>query len=154
TPPLRVNTHTAPAPLLSLGPPTKAVLPPVDSAMEEPCEAFPVAPVPTSLFPCWDQTPPLRVNTHTAPAPQASPGAPTMGAPPPAESATDRPTESPATAPLPTSLPPCWDHTPPLRVNTHAASGPQPPVKSQKSGPPSMAVLPSADNATEAPWCW
>ena len=46
---------------LSPGPPTMAVLPSADSATETPCPAFPTAPVPTSLLPCWVQTPPLRV---------------------------------------------------------------------------------------------
>ena len=32
----------------------------------------PAAPVPTSLLPCWVQTPPLRVKTHAAPAPLLS----------------------------------------------------------------------------------
>ena len=46
---------------LSSGPPTMAVLPSADSATEAPCSAVPTAPVPTSLLPCWVQTPPLRV---------------------------------------------------------------------------------------------
>jgi hypothetical protein len=29
-------------------------------------------PVPTSLGPCWVQTPALRVHTHTAPVPKLS----------------------------------------------------------------------------------
>src|SRR5437588_3577397 len=33
----------------------------------KPWKALPTAPVPTSLFPCWVQTPPLRVNTQAAP---------------------------------------------------------------------------------------
>jgi hypothetical protein len=64
TPPLRVKTHAAPitteGPLLSLGPPTIAALPSPDSATDEPCWARPIAPVPTSLLPCWVQTPLLR----------------------------------------------------------------------------------------------
>jgi hypothetical protein len=39
-----------------------AVLPSPDSPTEKPCWAFPTAPVPTSLGPCWVQTPPLLVN--------------------------------------------------------------------------------------------
>ena len=49
-----------------------AVLPSADSATEPPCSACPTAPVPTSLLPCWVQTPPLRVNTHAAPTPNAA----------------------------------------------------------------------------------
>src|SRR5262249_12381121 len=52
TPPLRVNTHAAPAVLLSLIPPTITVLPSADSATDRPCCAFPTAPVPTSFGPC------------------------------------------------------------------------------------------------------
>src|SRR5450759_4654776 len=68
TPPLRVKTQTAPATLLSKGPPSIAVLPSEDMATELPCQAFPTAPVPTSFEPCCVQTPPLRVNIQTAPA--------------------------------------------------------------------------------------
>src|SRR5271163_1616793 len=62
--PLRVKTHTAPAADLSLDPPTMAVFPSPDKATEEPWPAFPAAPLPTNLLPCWVQTPPLRVKTH------------------------------------------------------------------------------------------
>jgi hypothetical protein len=44
-----------------------AVLPSSDNATEAPCLAFPTAPLPTSLLPCWVQTPLLRVKTHAAP---------------------------------------------------------------------------------------
>src|SRR6266581_572877 len=64
TPLLRVNTHAAPVLLLSAHPPTMAVLPSPESATDMPWRALPAAPVPTSLFPCCLQTPPLRVNTH------------------------------------------------------------------------------------------
>src|SRR5262249_57974303 len=42
-----------------------------------------------------------------------------------------------------TSFLPCCVQVAPLRVNTHAPSAPQ---------PPTMAVLPSAESATEIPW--
>jgi hypothetical protein len=64
-----VKTHAAPVLLLSLNPPTMAVLPSPDSATEMPCPAFPTAPVPTSLRPCWVQTPPLRVEDPRRPGP-------------------------------------------------------------------------------------
>jgi hypothetical protein len=51
------------------------------------------------------------------------------------------------TAPEPTSFVDCWVQTPPFRVQTHAAP---PPLLSL--GPPTMAVLPSAEMATELPW--
>src|SRR5262249_41127456 len=91
TPPLRVNTHAAPTPLLSKNPPTMAVLPPPDSATEEPCAAVPPAPVPTSLLPCCVHPPPLRVNTHAVPALLLSSGPPTIAVLPSADSATDQP---------------------------------------------------------------
>ena len=71
TSPLRVNTHAAPVVLLSLGPPTMAVLPSADSATDAPWDHKPPPyslVVPTSLSPCCVQTPPLRVNTHAAPS--------------------------------------------------------------------------------------
>src|SRR5580765_656848 len=67
TPPLRVYTHAAPAVPLSLAPPTTAVFPSADSAIETPCSATPTAPVPTSFVPCWLHTPALRVYAHAAP---------------------------------------------------------------------------------------
>jgi len=55
TPPERVNTQAAPLPLLSVRPPTMAVLASADRETEEPCSAGngPTAPEPTSLGPCW-----------------------------------------------------------------------------------------------------
>jgi hypothetical protein len=49
-----------------------AVLASADSATDQPCCGLPVAPVPTSLLPCWVQTPPLRVKTQVAPMPELS----------------------------------------------------------------------------------
>src|SRR5262249_8652280 len=70
--PDRVNTHTAPTLKLSPGPPTNAVFPSGESVTEVPWPACVAAPVPTSLLPCWVQTPFLRTNTQTAPAPRLS----------------------------------------------------------------------------------
>src|SRR5436190_1905734 len=74
---------------------------------------------------------------------------------PSADSATDVPRRP--TALLLTSLLPCCVQTPPLRVNTHAAPGAPRRKGLDRShglspGPPTMAVLPSADNATDMPW--
>src|SRR6516165_8493231 len=92
TPPLRVNTHAAPVALLSVCPPTIAVLPSADSAAETPCwTKLPTAPLPTSLLPCWVHTPPLRVNTHAAPALLLSPHPPTSAVFPAADSAAEAP---------------------------------------------------------------
>ena len=107
TPPLRVYTHAAPAPLLSLSPPIMAVLPSADIATDLPWLAAPTAPVPTSLGPCCDHSPPLRAYTHAAPAPELSSLPPTMAVLPSPEVATDEPWWAP-TAPVPTSLLPCW----------------------------------------------
>src|SRR5882724_6015393 len=67
---------------------------------------------------------------------------------PSAERRTATPCCAPAlpTAPLPTSLP-CWSHTPLVRVYTHAA-----PALPLSCGPPTIAVFPSAESATELPW--
>src|SRR6266511_473018 len=157
-------------PPLSLAPPTMTMLPSADSATEVPWRALATAPVPTSLSPCCVQTPPLRVNTHAAPAaprPKGtershglSPGPRTMAVLPSAERATDAPWDHnppPYSLVVPTSLPPCCLQPPPLRVNTHAA--PTGPTKGDRSrsallgpGPPTMAVLPSAERATDMPW--
>src|SRR5258708_37310376 len=70
TPPLRGNTHAAPVVLLSLGPPTMAVLPSPDRATDAPWVHNPPPyslVVPTSLLPCCLQAPPRRVITHPAP---------------------------------------------------------------------------------------
>src|SRR6516165_3372043 len=154
TPPLRVNTHAAPAAprpkgtdrslRLSPGPPTMALLPSADNATDMPWQALPIASLPTSFLPCCVQTPPpLRVNTHAAPALPLSDHPPTMAVLPSADNATDMPWRAFPTAPLPTSFLPCCVQVPPLRVNTHAPSAPQ---------PPTMAVLPSAESATDIPW--
>src|SRR5215467_5266079 len=65
------------------------------------------------------------------------------------DSATDEPCAGFPNAPLPTSLPPCWVHWPPLRVKTHTA-----PTPALSLLPPMMAVLPSADRATEPWWAF
>ena len=62
------------------------------------------------------------------------------------DSATEEPCPALPTAPAPTSLLRCWVQTPLLRVKTHAA-----PLFQLSKGPPTMAVLPSSDSATEAP---
>src|SRR5216684_1325397 len=63
----RSKTHAAPAPFLSPGPPTMAVLPSPESATESPWPALPVAPEPTRLLDCWYQTPLFLVKIHAAP---------------------------------------------------------------------------------------
>src|SRR5271167_2061305 len=122
-----------------------AVLPSADNATEWPWPAAPTAPVPTSLLPCWVQTPLLRVKTHTAPATPLSPRPPTKALLPSAESATEKPRLAVPTAPVPTSLSPCWVQTPLLLVKTHTA-----PASELSPTPPTTAVLPSAESATGA----
>src|SRR5262249_42037121 len=97
----------------------------------------------TSFLPCCVQTPPVRVNTQAAPVLLLSDQPPTRAVLPSADNATDMPWRAFPTAPVPTSFLPCWLQAPPLRVNTHAPSAPQ---------PPTMAVLPSAESATDIPW--
>jgi hypothetical protein len=65
---------------------------------------------------------------------------------PSADNATEAPWPAYPTAPMPTSLV-CWVHAPLLRAYTNAA-----PVPKVSLGAPTMAVLPSADSATEMPW--
>src|SRR5262249_27121625 len=141
--------QAAPTELLSVGPPTMAVLPSADSATEKPCWEEKIAPVPTS-FACSIQIPPVRVKIHAAPVIPSS-GPPTMAVLPSEDSATEKPGWVSHIPPLPTNLP-CWVQTPPLRVKTHAAPGPSKRGrKVPSSGPPTMAVLPSEDSATEDP---
>src|ERR1035441_6283492 len=115
-----------------------------------PCSAFPTAPVPTSLLPCWVHTPPERVNTHAAPTLPLSPSPPTRAVLPSPDTDTEMPCLMPClgfpTAPVPTSLLPCWVHTPPERVKTHVA-----PVPPLSESPPTRAVLPSADTDSAPP---
>src|SRR6185503_13683265 len=145
-PPLRVYTHAAPWLPLSAYPPTMAVLPSALRDTDQPWNAAPVLPVPTSLPPCWLHTPPLRVYTQAAPRLLLSPRPPTMAVLPSALRDTDRPWYAAPVLAVPTSLPPCWLHTPPLRVYTQAA--PRPRLSSE---PPTIAVLPSALRDTELP---
>src|SRR5450830_1504687 len=117
-----------------------AVLPSAERDTEKPCLAIPTAPEPTSLVPCWVQTPALLVQTHAAPALLLSTYPPTMAVLPSAERDTETPWLAVPTAPEPTSLVPCWVQTPALLVQTHAA-----PATLLSPGPPTMAVLPSAE---------
>src|ERR1043165_8669129 len=66
---------------------------------------------------------------------------------PSADKATDVPWRALPPAPLPTNFFPCCVQTPPERVKIHAA-----PMLLLSAGPPTMAVLPSPDNATTMPW--
>src|SRR4051794_20956866 len=100
-----------------------AVLPSVERATEQPCRLLmPPAPLPTSLFPCCVQTPPLLVNTQAAPPgllPSNCP--PTRAVFPSADRETDPPCCALPIAPKPASLLPCCVQTVPLLVHTQAA---------------------------------
>src|SRR5262249_36185850 len=97
------------------------------------------------------------VITHAAPAAprptgtcrphRLPPGPPTRAVSPSADNATDMPWRELPAPSVPTSFLPCCVQTPPLRVNTHAA-----PVLLLSNHPPTMAVLPSAESATDMPW--
>src|SRR2546422_768378 len=103
-----------------------------------------MAPAPTSFAPSWLQRPPERVNTHAAPTPLSSADPPTMAVSPSPERETDSPCDAVAMAPAPTTFAPCWLHTPAERVKTDAA-----PAQQLSTGPPTMAVFPSAESETE-----
>src|SRR5262249_57819664 len=90
---------------------------------------------------------PLRVKIHTAPIPASSKSPPTAAVLPSADSATEMPSLAAPPAPVPTNFEPCCVHAEPLRTKIHAA-----PTAELSAEPPPMAVLPSADSATEAPW--
>ena len=62
------KNHAAPTFELSALPPKTAVFPSDERATDQLWIAFPTAPVPTSLGPCWVQTPTLRVYTQAAPS--------------------------------------------------------------------------------------
>src|SRR5262249_62237513 len=115
------TSHRPPPPPPPSPPPSSGGSPPGTAPPPLPGPLPPPALVPTSLFPCWLHTPPLRVNTHAAPAPALSLTPPTIAVLPSADSATEKPWAEFPTALLPTSLVPCWFHTPPLRVKTQAA---------------------------------
>src|SRR5258708_3670648 len=137
---LRVNTHAAPmVAKLSLGPPTTTVLPSADSATD-------TAPCALNSCACWVHSPLLRVNAQAV----WSFGPAISAVLPSPESATDQPCPEFADAPVPTSFCPCCIQAPLLRVKTHAA-----PVAwsfcKLSSGPPTRAVLPSDDSATDHP---
>src|SRR5262249_6205392 len=136
---------------LSFAPPTIAMLPSADSATED--AEFPTASMPASLL-HWAQLMPLRVNTAAAPTPRSPADPPTSAILPSADRATDVPWRA---FPALTSLLPCCSQTFALRANTHAApAAPRPkgtdPSHGLSPGPPTMAMLPSADSATDVPW--
>src|SRR5664279_2371177 len=141
-----VKTHAAPAPPLSEGPPTMAVLPSAERDTDQPWLAFPTAPDPTSLVNCCNQTPPLLVQIHTAPTTLLSKGPPTIAVLPSAEMDTEVPCSPCPTPSDPTSFVPCWVQAPSLLVKTHAA-----PTRLLSWNPPTTAVLPSPDRATDQP---
>src|SRR5262245_28414969 len=147
TPPTRVKTQNAPAPLLptgrlSLGPPMTAVLPSEERAVAKPKAPSPISSLPVSFGPCCVHVDPERVNTHTAPA-ALSNGPPITAVLPSEESATSWPKRAAPLSPLPVSFGPCCVQVEPERVKTHAA--PMPPLSPP---PPTSAVLPSAESAT------
>src|SRR5205085_12473304 len=71
-PPARTNTHAAPAPALSTGPPISAVLPSAETGTRNPNWALPTSSAPVSLGPCCDQPPAGRPNRHAPPRLESS----------------------------------------------------------------------------------
>src|SRR5664280_2637136 len=109
---------------------------------------YPVAPVPTSV--AWTfQVIPLRTHTFVDPT---FCGAPTRAVFPSAESATENPEFLPNPRSAGSASLACSVQTPALRVHTHAAPSPvsRPPALS--TFPPTRAVFPSAESATDVPW--
>src|SRR4051812_2414020 len=117
-------------------------------ATDVPCRGFTVAPEPNSRGPCWDQTPPLRVQIHAPPSLLWSRNPPTMAVFPSAERETDDPCFAGPNVSEATNFGPCCDQTPALLVQIHEA--PRLPLSEL---PPMMTVLPSAEMATEVPCC-
>src|SRR5689334_308471 len=145
--PERVNTHAAPKPLWSYGPPIKAVSPSEERATLLPKPPSPLSSPPVSFGPCWVQVEPERVNTHAAPMLLLSPptGEPIKAVSPSEERATPYPKRAVMPSPA-VSFGPCWVQVEPERVNTHAA-----PMLSLSPQPPIRAVLPSEESATLLP---
>src|ERR1035438_8500213 len=91
-------------------------------------------------------------NTQAAPTLLLSAGPPTIAVRPSEESATPVPSRASLVAtPDPTNSAPCWVQTPLMRVNTQVAPMAccLPKVVINPPGPPAMAVLPSAESATD-----
>src|SRR5215212_11152759 len=132
------------------------MLPSVDNATDVPWRAFPGMTLLANFWPSCIQTPSVRVNTHAAPGwptpkglglSEGSSGPPRRAVLPSADKATDVPWRALPPALLPTNFLPCCLQTSPVRVKIHAA-----PMLLLSAGPPTMAVPPSADNATAMPW--
>src|ERR1043166_7956862 len=138
------NTHAAPGPPPSPGPPTIAVVPLPESATDQPCRDWVWDPMPTSLGPCWSHVLPFRANTHAAPRTPSSLTPPTRARPPLADNDTDQPCAAAPTAPAPSSRGPCLLQRPPDRRYIQAA--PTPPVF---PGEPTSAKFAAADSETE-----
>ena len=162
-PPLSVNTHAAPTPSLSPGPPMMAVVPSLDSATEKPCRMSVLAERCSGSSAATAQLR-ARLIPHPAAAVEHPRRAERVVVGPAAHdgggaiagerdgvallrASNHAGLSAPApAAPAPLSFAPCRFHTLPLRVNTHAA-----PIELLSPGPPTIAVLPSADTATDQP---
>ena len=120
-----------------------AVLPSAERDTEMPWLATPTVPVPTSLDPCWVQTPPLLVQNPRGPRTSiVSHTLPTTAAIRRHRRGTrQRPARRTPRRRCRPAWTPCWVQTPPLRVQTHAA--PAPPLSWSPFR--TIAVLPSAE---------
>jgi hypothetical protein len=136
------KTHAAPAGIKP-GPPTRAVLPALESATLEPNLAWPAV----SFAPCCFQADPVRVNSHA----ELSPGSPIRAVLPALDSATLEPNSAKLQHwSLGTSFEPCCAHVEPKRTNTHAAPVASP-ARELSKGPPITAVSPPLDSAMLQP---
>src|SRR4051812_15333885 len=143
--PLRTRTHAAPTALLSRLPPTKAVLPSLESATLTPKRLAPTVPAPVILTPCWLQALPARVKTQTEPLPAASSSPPISAVLPSGVSATLLPKWPVPASPAPVNLAPSLQVAP-ARVKTQTA-----PLLASSSGAPIRARSPSPESATLPP---
>ena len=129
--PERGNTHAAPAPALSSGPPISATVSPSAASATLTPKKPSAAPLPrfwpVSFAPCWVQVVPERVNAHAAPAPLCRPAPPISAVLPSEDSATLSPKRPPFAALFPafgrSAFAPCWLQVVAFsaRVKTHAA---------------------------------
>src|ERR1041384_5998279 len=150
-PALRLKAHTAALLASLLTPPLSARLPSLESATRRPCASGVCGPpAPTSLGPCCVQTPFWRVKIHTAPV-GGSNGAPETTVLPSAEMATDAPCVGNVPLdPVPT-IRAISVQTPLDRVKIYSAPVVAGDGLESAPGPPSAAVFPSAERATEKP---
>ena len=144
----RVNIQVAPIFPSLPAPPIAAVWPSAERETLVPCCcAAPTPSVPTNLLPsCIHPTETKRIKIQAAPALALSKWPPTRAVLPLADSATDLPNQGLPTPSEGTNFVPSCAHVVPERLKIHTA-----PLPPSSITPPTIAVLPSAESATEKP---